>query len=122
MHPHVEMLRELYSIGDFRLIDKYGADDMILYRADREPPVVGKAAVLAYERMTAAGDRAMNVEQIIANDYFGCVMGSITSRVGDHELFMPFCGLWRFVDGKVAEHWENAYDIDALLKFFAEVG
>jgi predicted SnoaL-like aldol condensation-catalyzing enzyme len=119
-HPHVQVLRTVYGDGDLRRLDQYASDDIILHRADREPSVSGKPAVLAYERRTAAANRVMNVEQIIANDYFGVAMGSITANGAGRELHMPFCGLWRFADGALVEHWENAYDIAALKSFLTE--
>ncbi|EGH15683.1 hypothetical protein PSYMP_29424, partial [Pseudomonas amygdali pv. morsprunorum str. M302280] len=33
------------------------------------------------------------------------------------KIIMPFCGLWRFRDGKIVEHWENVYDVRALGNF-----
>lgn len=113
------MLRLVCGDGDFRLLARYATEEMVLYRADREPPCVGREAVLAYERATAAGNRIMDVQQVIANDHFGAVLGNVLARRGEQRLTMPFCGLWRFVDGRIVEHWENAHDLAALRRFLA---
>lgn len=98
-------------------------------------PIRGIDAVQAHEeRLVAAtgGMLQIEVHSISANEHFGAVLGTLrTGRYGqqgegdDHEidqaigsvsagaeisLAMPFCGLWRFVDGKAVEHWENAAD------------
>ncbi len=52
----------------------------------------------------------MNVEHIVANDSFGTVLGTLRGRFGETYFAQPFCGLWRFRDGRITEHWENIYD------------
>jgi hypothetical protein len=52
----------------------------------------------------------MDVEHIAANDFFGAVFGVLRASRGEATLAEPFCGLWRFRDGLITEHWENAYD------------
>ena len=32
-------------------------------------------------------------------------------------MAMPFCGLWRFRNGQITEHWENAYDAAEFGRF-----
>ncbi|MGW7696469.1 nuclear transport factor 2 family protein [Streptomyces asiaticus] len=69
----------------------------------------GIRAVRAHEqallRMTEY-TLVMDVEQITANDHFGTVLGVLRAE-RPREISVPFCGLWRFVDGRIAEHWEN---------------
>lgn len=119
-HPNIESLRAIYA--DLRCIDRYVADDVVLHTADRgasggPAQVIGKAAVKAKELdlIRLSGDTLqMEVHDIIANDYFGAVLGILRTHRDGNSIGMPFCGLWRFRDGRIVEHWENAYDASAL--------
>jgi predicted SnoaL-like aldol condensation-catalyzing enzyme len=123
LHPNIATLRSIYE--DLRRIEHHADEDMVLHTAQRfggpDPGRIdGKAAVVA--KMQALIDESghtlkMSVDSIVANDYFGAVLGSIRARHGDREIGMPFCGLWRFRDGCILEHWENSYDIAALDAF-----
>ena len=123
MHPNIATLRSIYE--DLRRIEHHADDDMVLHVAQRRDGpgpgcIYGRTAVA--EKMKAliresGGTLRMQVDSIVANDYFGAVLGSIRAGLGDTEIGMPFCGLWRFRDGCILEHWENAYDIAALDAF-----
>ncbi|APG06667.1 hypothetical protein BJI69_20170 [Luteibacter rhizovicinus DSM 16549] len=123
LHPNIATLRSIYD--DLRRIERHADEDMVLHTAQRRTAgesgiVYGKKAVV--ERMNALILKSeqtleMSVDIIVANDYFGAVLGSIRARCGDREIDMPFCGLWRFDDGSILEHWENAYDIEELDAF-----
>lgn len=125
-HPHTEILRAIYA--DLPALADYADDDVVLHRADRtaEDPGLcrGVQAVVAHERalLRATEDTlVMDVEHITANDHFGAVLGVLrTSR--PREIAMPFCGLWRFADGRIVEHWENAYDVAELRALFTTNG
>ncbi|GAB2569600.1 nuclear transport factor 2 family protein [Dyella jejuensis] len=123
LHANVETLRAVYA--DLRCIDRYVDDDVVLHTADRGASggpafVIGKKAVLEKEldliRLTN-GSLVMDVQHITANEYFGAVIGTLRARSGNESIGMPFCGLWRFRDGRIIEHWENAYDASALGRF-----
>jgi predicted SnoaL-like aldol condensation-catalyzing enzyme len=123
LHPNIATLRSIYE--DLRRIERYADEDMVLHVAQRqgEPDagrIYGKAAIVekiqALIRQSGQTLR-MSVDSIVANDYFGAVLGSIRARHSDSEIGMPFCGLWRFRDGCILEHWENSYDIAALDAF-----
>jgi hypothetical protein len=121
---HINILRAIYT--DLSCIAKYAAEDIVLHTADRgafggPAQVVGKQAVLAKEldliRLTG-NTLVMDVQNFTANDHFGAVLGILRARhKNGSAIGMPFCGLWRFHDGKVIEHWENAYDAMALGRF-----
>lgn len=123
LHPNIDTLRAIYA--DLRRIDQYCDDNVVLHTADRgasggPAQVVGKAAVLAKELdlIRLSGDTlAMEVHNIIANDYFGAVMGVLRTQRAHQSIGMPFCGLWRFRDGRIVEHWENAYSAAELGAF-----
>lgn len=123
-HPNVEILRYIYA--DLTRLEDYASDDMVLHAAERtaaDGDYVGKQAAVAKEheliRLTG-GTLVMDVEHIVANDHFGAVLGILRARRDGRALAVPFCGLWRFRDGLAVEHWENAYDVPALHRFFTE--
>jgi predicted SnoaL-like aldol condensation-catalyzing enzyme len=123
LHPNIATLRSIYE--DLRRIERHADEDMVLHLAQRDAGhnpnrIYGRVAVV--EKMKAliresGGTLKMHVESIVANDYFGAVLGSIRVRHGESEIGMPFCGLWRFHDSVILEHWENSYDIAALDAF-----
>jgi hypothetical protein len=117
-HPNVDILRAVYA--DLPRLADYAADEIILHRADRtrgEADVCrGVPAVLAHEKALISATQntlVMEVEHIAANDYFGAVLGVLHASQ-PREITMPFCGLWRFADGRIVEHWENAYQPNKL--------
>lgn len=122
-HPNVETLRAVYA--DLRRIAEFSDDAVVLHPAERShnpevPSVRGKRAVLEQELSllrVAEGTLLMDVEQIIANDHFGAVTGKLRAEKSGRSIAMPFCGLWRFRDGRIIEHWENAYDAGAFGAF-----
>jgi ketosteroid isomerase-like protein len=115
-HPNVQLLRTLYD--DLTRIAEYAADDNITYHlADRDLPgspgtLTGRAALAANERafVEATGATlAPAIEHITANDYFGTVTGTFHATVDGEPWTMAFCGLWRFRNGRITDHWQNAY-------------
>jgi ketosteroid isomerase-like protein len=122
-HQNVETLRHVYA--DLRTIDRYCDDGVVLHTADRgasggPAQVVGKRAVLdkELELISLTGNTlVMDVQSVAANDYFGAVMGTLRAERDGQQVGMPFCGLWRFRDGRIVEHWENAYDAAVLGQF-----
>ncbi|MFI7122055.1 nuclear transport factor 2 family protein [Amycolatopsis sp. NPDC049868] len=122
-HPNVNTLRMIYA--DLRRLGEFAADDVVLHTADREvnpvgAKVRGREAVVGKERELIAltGDTLfMDVQDIVANDFFGAVTGILRAHRDGKVLAVPFCGVWRFVDGRIVEHWENAYDLSAFVDF-----
>jgi hypothetical protein len=116
-HPHVAILRALYT--DLPTLGKYAAEDIVLHPADRtQSPaeIRGVDAAVAHERTLVAltdDTLSMDVQHISANDHFGAVLG-VLRATRPRTIAMPFCGLWRFADGRIIEHWENAYEADVL--------
>lgn len=123
-----QLLRYVYT--DLTRISQVVSADIILHPADQglsssRGPVRGITAVQAHaEEVVAAtnGTVRLEVVSLIANDHFGAVLGTLhacsfegggkgnLNDDGGRKFAMPFCGLWRFVDGKAVEHWENATD------------
>jgi len=124
-HPNVQKLRAIYA--DLTRIGEFAASDMVLHTAAREfcsdpaaRRVVGKEACVAHEReliRQTGNTLVMDVQHIAANDHFGAVLGVLRARHGGATLAMPFCGLWRFREGLIVEHWENAYDVPSTMAF-----
>jgi ketosteroid isomerase-like protein len=122
-HPNEVTLQLIYS--DLLRISEFVDEDVVLHAATRDiesmpAKVIGKAAVLAHEealvRMTE-NTLVMSVRSISANDHFGAVLGELRARRSGAVISMPFCGLWRCREGRILEHWENAYDARALIHF-----
>ena len=121
-HPNASLLRVLYT--DLTRIVDYAADDIIYHLAARDskygaPNVQGKQAALAEEQKLAeltGGTLVAEVDHVVANDYFGAVMGIFRAHIGESEMSFPFCGLWRFKDGLITDHWQNAYDPNLLVE------
>jgi ketosteroid isomerase-like protein len=124
-HPNVEMLRAIYD--DFSLLAKYASDDIVLHasgsRGFLTGDFVGKEAVLTKEMelyRRSGGTLAMTADHIVANDHFGAVLGRFTAdRNGDH-FEGDVCGVWRFQDGLIVEHWENCADWPAAERYFID--
>ncbi|KAK3684119.1 hypothetical protein B0T22DRAFT_270095 [Podospora appendiculata] len=124
------LLRFLYQ--DLSRISQVAADDILLHRADRDlsspplPPVRGKRAVQAHEDALIAatgGTLVMEVHHVQADEHFGTVLGTARATArGQADLAMPFCGVWRFVEGRAVEHWENAMDAAAMARWLALAG
>jgi ketosteroid isomerase-like protein len=122
-HPNARTLRALYA--DLSTIAQYTDQDVVLHSAERDiagttADFAGAAAVLDKEldliRLTG-GTLVMDVDHIGANDHFGTATGMLHAQLDGKTIAMPFCGLWRFRDGRIVEHWENAYDARALGEF-----
>ncbi|RMQ40620.1 hypothetical protein ALQ04_03342 [Pseudomonas cichorii] len=118
---NVATLRAIYE--DLTRIAEFADDDIVLHKADQTAcpaTVIGKQAVRGHEVELIALTHYslfMEVQDIIANDCFGAVLGNLRARPDEQGICMPFCGLWRFREGKVIEHWENAYDVAAFAGF-----
>jgi hypothetical protein len=116
-------LQAIYA--DLSRIGEHIDDDVVLHAAERDIPgmkqrYVGRDEVIAKElsliRLTE-NTLIMDVENIQATEYFGAVTGLLRAHLHGRDVAMPFCGLWRFREGRVIEHWENAYDASAFGRF-----
>jgi ketosteroid isomerase-like protein len=122
-HRNIEALRAVYA--DLTRLGEYADDDMVLHAADRRDSNgvhVGRQAAVNKERElveSTGGTLFMEVESVIANDYFGAVTGILRASRDGSELAVPFCGLWRFRNGRIVEHWENAYDAGEIRRFLS---
>jgi ketosteroid isomerase-like protein len=132
-HPHEEMLRAIYA--DLSLLTEFASEDIVLHAAGPRGIMaagsrgvmtgdyIGKRALLAREIelfRRSGGSLAMIPDGIVANDYFGAVLGRLTANRHGRRFAGEFCGLWRFHDGHIVEHWEHAADWPAVERFFMD--
>ncbi len=54
----------------------------------------------------------------LANDGFGVVFSRATASRGSEKLDQYVCGVWRFDQGRIAEHWELVSDPEAWDTFW----
>lgn len=110
-----------YLYADLTRMQEVASADVIIHPANRSlapsiEPVRGIEAVQAHEEGLIAatmGTLEMEVDSITANSHFDAVLGTLHAGRGQHQgeaIAMPFCGVFRFVDGQAVEHWENAAD------------
>ncbi|RJQ66985.1 nuclear transport factor 2 family protein [Pseudonocardiaceae bacterium YIM PH 21723] len=115
----MEMLREIYA--DLSRMASYLHEDAVLHPAGHatDPqPRRGRDVVIAHVQafVRATEDTlVMDAEEIIANDYFGAVLGTIRAT-RPTAISMPFCGVWRFSQGLIVEHWENPHDVTLIAR------
>lgn len=123
LHSNREILHAVYK--DLTRIIEFADPDIVLYKADQGAGGglsidIGKDAVLSHEINLLRRTRQtlyMDVHEIVANDYFGSAVGDMRASYQGRKIIMPFCGLWRFRDGRIVEYWENVYDVRALGNF-----
>lgn len=138
-----KLLRYLYE--DLTRMSQVVSADIVLHRSDRdllssgESTVRGVDAVRTHiEHLVAAtyGTLRMEVESISANMHFGVVLGTLHAAADStgHDdvdaqhntmldvLEVPFCGVWRFVNGVAVEHWENVADPVRLSQWVKRAG
>jgi len=125
LHPNAEMLRAIYA--DFSLLAQYASDDVVLHASGTRDIMtgdyIGKAAVLAKEMelfVRSGGTLAIIADHIVANDHFGAVLGRFTANRNGKPFEGEVCGLWRFKDGVIIEHWENCADWPAAERYFVD--
>lgn len=123
-HPNALLLRRAY--GNLDLLANACADDVVVHSNGTvgiaSGDWVGKEAMMS--RVTELWRRSgetlnLPVEEVMANDYFGVVLARFTAHRPDgRHLDMPICGVWRFENGTIVEHWENCHDWSGFEKFF----
>jgi hypothetical protein len=124
-HPNAQLLRAVYA--DFSLLEQFARDDIVLHAGGRHGILagdyVGKKAVLAKEAelyRRSGASLAMVADHVVANDHFGAVLGRFSANRGGERFEGEICGLWRFEDGLIVEHWENCADWPAAERFFVD--
>lgn len=124
-HPHEEMLRAIYA--DLSLLGRFASEDIVLHahgsRDIMTGDYVGKQAVLAREAelyRRSGGSLAMTADHVVANDSFGAVLGRFTANRNGTRFVAEVCGVWRFADGLIVEHWEHCADWPAAERFIVD--
>jgi ketosteroid isomerase-like protein len=124
-HPNVTTLRAIYR--DFSLLADYASRNMVLHahgsRGIMAGDYFGKHAALCKEmelHRRSGGSLVISADHIVANDHFGVMLGRVAANRDGHEFEGEICGVWRFRDGVIVEHWENCADWPAAERFFLE--
>jgi ketosteroid isomerase-like protein len=123
-HPNVAILRRIYARdraafyaalapdyvchtpGRCRVSgDHHGVDGMRRHIED------GQALSGGTFRVNALGAS-------VADDHWGMVPVRLTAQRGDAVLETRAFGVWRFADGRIAEHWECPFDLHAFEAFW----
>lgn len=123
-HPNAALLRRAYT--DFDYMFENCSEDIVVHPQGTtgmgKGDVVGKANFIrrAEEMKRLSGDSLSEpVELVIANDHFGASFARFQVQRGSDELDVPICGIWRFSDGLLVEHWELCADWPAVERFFS---
>ena len=73
-------------------------------------------------RILKLSNNTMSVETItpfsLANKDFGVQFSRATANRGNQRIDQFVCGIWRFKNGKIAEHWELVSDVNAWDDFW----
>lgn len=131
-HPNAQWMRGLYEgmaaiEGDTEIdhavreqrvnahIAEYAkrmSPDLIIHTGGVELAVTGDMAFMrAYgaRRSTLSdSNRPLELDQILADDFYGIIHGRFVTVRGDEVWERVGMGAWRFEDGIAVEHWELA--------------
>ncbi|WP_327358439.1 nuclear transport factor 2 family protein [Streptomyces sp. NBC_01304] len=108
MHPNALTLAAVYA--DLTGIEPFLDPDVVLHRVDGHT-LTGIKAVVTHEKALmrlSKNTMRITVDHLTAGKHFGTMTGTLTADLPD-RINVPVCGLWRFRDGLIVEHWENAY-------------
>ena len=112
VHPNALILRAGYD--DPSIHAKIFTDDFVAHTLGDNPTAgdwhgAGEMAE-HLKRIRALSGDTMKVAPLTpfswANDGFGITFSRAVATRGDASLDQYVCGVWRFEDGKIAEHWE----------------
>jgi hypothetical protein len=113
-HPHVAIIRRLYT--DLRTIGDVAHKGIALHPGSSGLLDVG--TLYGVEAVTdhmkalyrlSHGTLRIDLDAVIANDCFTTAVGTLEITAPDPKT-VPFCGVWRFEDGLIVEHWEHDWN------------
>ena len=123
-HPNAELLRRIYARDD-EAFQRGMAPDYVCHTPGRSQ-VAGDFK--GWEHRTKHGaqigeltNRTFRVQPVgtfLVNDEWGLVPVQISAERNGKTMDMRAFGVWRFSEGKVAEHWEMNWDQAAFDEFF----
>lgn len=124
-HPNAALLRRLYH-GDRSVLYANMAPDYVAHvpgsssvAGDYRGASGHQDHVDRFMSLTYGTIRKQMLDSFIADDRWGLVPSRLVAERGDQSLDMRGFGLWRFDNGKVAEHWGLVTDQEAFDRFFA---
>lgn len=120
-------LESLY-FGDRALFFESLADDYVCHTPGQNPTAghfVGPDGMRRHGQqmrdLTSGTFKAAPRATILVDDDFALVPTRVrASRPDGRQLDMDAFGVWRFVDGKIAEHWEMPLDMDNFDAFWRD--
>lgn len=122
-HPNAALLRRIYS-GEADAVYGALAPEYVAHvpAAAIEGDYAGanghRAHREAIMRLTNGTLRKLQLDAFLANDEWGIVPFTLTAERDGQTLNVQAFGIWRFRDGKIAEHWAMVADQRAFDAFF----
>lgn len=125
MHPNAVLLKRFYNRDRSALFDNMHPD--YKNHTPGNNPIAGSHAgpegmMKHFEdhRFHSGGTfRAQHQDVFLADDVWGYVPVRLTAERNGKKLDMLAFGVWRFIDGKFVDHWENPTDLKAFDEFWA---
>lgn len=124
-HPNVALMRKIYARDD-EAFKNAMTPDYVTHTPGRSQ-VAGDFKGWDHRtvhgaqirELTNASFRVTPMGAFLANDEWGLAPVRITAERNGKKIDMPAFGVWRFENGKVAEHWEMNWDQAAFDEFFS---
>ncbi|MBR1297368.1 nuclear transport factor 2 family protein [Bradyrhizobium sp. AUGA SZCCT0042] len=123
-HPNAQLLRKIYARDD-ETFQRMMAPEYVCHTPGRSQ-VAGDFK--GWEHRTRHGAqigeltnktfRVQPLGEFLVDDEWGMVPVQISAERDGKRLDMQAFGIWRFRDGKIAEHWEMNFDQATFDEFF----
>lgn len=124
-HPNIALLRRIYARDRdtfFRML----TPDYLCHTPGASPvagTVQGAEGMRGHieqgQELSGGTFRVAHQGFFLADDHWGMVPVRLSGLRRGRTLDMAAFGIWRFVDGRIAEHWENPLDIPAFDAFWS---
>jgi ketosteroid isomerase-like protein len=124
-HPNVALLKRIYA-RDRATFFRMVTPDYACHTPGASQvagTVRGAEGMRAHieqgQALTGGTFRVTHQGHFLADDHHGLVPVRLTGERLGRRLDIAAFGIWRFADGRIAEHWENPLDIPAFDAFWA---
>jgi ketosteroid isomerase-like protein len=123
-HPNAAILRRIYA-RDREAFYAALAPDYVCHTPGACPVSGDHRGVDGMRRHIEDGQRLSGgtfrvnaLGAFLADDQWGMAPVRLTARRGDALLETRAFGIWRFENGRIAEHWECPFDLHAFEAFW----